>query len=57
MENKDKGKSAISTGISCGAAMAMIISYVNWHSIPWMFLHGIFGWFYVIYYIINYGFN
>ncbi len=57
MENKDRNKSAISTGISCGAAMAMIISYVNWHSIPWMFLHGIFGWFYVIYYIIKYGLN
>ena len=48
--------SLIGTG-AYGVAMAMIISYVNWHSIPWMFLHGIFGWFYVIYYIINYGLN
>jgi len=57
MENKDNGKRAASTGISSGVAMAMIISYVNWHSIPWMFLHGCLGWFYVIYYIITYGWN
>jgi hypothetical protein len=57
MENKDNGKKAVSTGVSCGVVVAMIISYVNWHSIPWMFLHGFLSWFYVIYYIITYGWN
>ena len=42
------------TGISFGCALAMVISYVNWHSIGWAILHGILGWVYVIYYAIKY---
>ena len=37
-----------------GAVLAMIISYVNWHSIGWAILHGILNWIYVLYYIIRY---
>ena len=37
-----------------GAALAITISYSNWHSIPWVILHGIFSWFYVIYYVCAY---
>lgn len=44
----------VKTGISFGSALAMVISYSAWHSIGWAILHGIFGWFYVIYYIIRY---
>ena len=37
--------STVTTGISFGSALAMVISYANWHSIPWAILHGLFGWF------------
>ncbi len=56
--NESKGvhfaKSTVKAGISFGTALAMVISYVNWHSIFWAIVHGIFSWFYVIYYIIRY---
>lgn len=38
-----------------GTILAMIISYAKWGSIGWAILHGLFSWFYVIYYIIMYG--
>ena len=44
----------VKTGISFGSALAMVISYVNWHSIGWAIIHGLLSWFYVIYYIIKY---
>lgn len=42
------------TGITFGTCLAMVISYYAWHSIGWAILHGIFGWGYVIYYLIRY---
>jgi len=42
------------TGITMGGALAMILSYAKWHSILWAILHGVFGWFYVIYFAIKY---
>lgn len=47
-------KKSVETGISFGSALAMVISYVNWHSIGWAIVHGILGWIYVIYYAIRY---
>lgn len=46
--------SSVKSGISFGSALAMVISYVSWHSVGWAILHGIFGWLYVIYYVIKY---
>ena len=40
--------------VAVGAVLAMIISYVNWHSIGWALLHGLLNWGYVLYYIIRY---
>ncbi len=37
-------------GASFGSALAMAISYDVNHSVAWAVLHGIFGWFYVIYF-------
>ena len=48
--SSDGGKA----GISFGAALAMVISYAKWNSIGWAIVHGLLGWFYVIYYIIKY---
>ncbi len=42
------------TGISFGSAFALVMSYVNWHSIFWAIVHGVLGWVYVIYYILRY---
>ncbi|WP_375180429.1 hypothetical protein [Enterococcus rotai] len=50
-------KESAKAGISFGCALAMVISYVNWHSIIWAIFHGVLSWFYVIYYIVVYGLN
>lgn len=47
----------VTKGLSFGAALAMIISYVKWQSIGWAILHGLLNWFYVIYYVIKYGWS
>ncbi len=52
--NKETLTQAAQTGISFGSALAMVISYVNWHSIGWAIIHGLLGWIYVIYYFIKY---
>ena len=36
------------TVIDLGIALAAVISYTNWHSIPWAILHGFLNWIYVI---------
>jgi hypothetical protein len=36
-------------GVGFGSALAMVISYDANHSILWAIIHGIFGWFYVVY--------
>ncbi|MGN8913185.1 hypothetical protein [Anaerofustis butyriciformans] len=45
-------KKTVKSGISFGSALAMVISYTTWHSIFWAIIHGLFGWVYVIYFII-----
>lgn len=47
-------KRSVETGISFGAALAMVISFVTWKSIGWAIVHGALGWIYVIYYFIKY---
>lgn len=47
----------VKTGIGFGSVLAMVISFVSWESIGWAILHGIFGWLYVIYYVIQYGWS
>lgn len=32
--------------------IAIVVSYLKWHSIIWAIVHGCFGWFYIIYFII-----
>lgn len=47
-------KRSVEKGISFGAALAMVISFVTWKSIGWAIVHGALGWIYVIYYFIKY---
>jgi hypothetical protein len=39
-------------GVGFGSALAMAVSFNVNHSLGWAILHGLFGWFYVIYYAI-----
>jgi hypothetical protein len=39
-------------GVSFGSALAMAISFNVNQSIGWAILHGLFSWFYVIYFAI-----
>lgn len=50
----NKGETKISFGLGMGGALAMILSYSINKSILWAILHGVFGWFYVIYFAIKY---
>ena len=45
----------VSSGMSFGSALAIVISWSQWQSILWAMFHGIFGWIYVIYYAITSG--
>lgn len=44
-------------GVSFGAALAMVVSYVKWQSIGWAIVHGLLNWVYIVYYIIKYGWS
>ena len=48
-----KTKEYVKTGASFGSALAIAISWSVHKSILWAILHGIFSWFYVIYYVIT----
>ncbi len=57
MENMDKSKTvknSVKTGITFGSALAMVISYTNWHSVGWAIIHGLMSWLYVMYYVLRY---
>lgn len=41
------------SGIGFGMALAIVISWSVNKSILWAIIHGLFGWFYVIYYAIT----
>ena len=41
------------SGISLGSAIAVVASWDRNRSILWAILHGIFGWFYVIYFALT----
>jgi hypothetical protein len=53
-ENESAIKKTAKTGISFGCALAMVISYTNWHSVGWAIIHGLMSWVYVIYYVLQY---
>ena len=42
-------------GIGLGTIAAAVLSWTTWHSVGWAIIHAIFGWLYVIYYLIAYG--
>ena len=57
MENENKTRvveTSVKTGITFGSALAMVISYTNWHSVGWAVIHGLMSWVYVVYYVLRY---
>ena len=44
---------AIKSGIGFGSALAMVISYTAYKSVLWAIIHGLFGWFYILYYLLT----
>jgi hypothetical protein len=48
-----KNTDAAKAGIGFGSALAITISWSQHHSILWAILHGIFSWFYVVYYVLT----
>ncbi|KXK38215.1 MAG: hypothetical protein J5I52_10270 [Saprospiraceae bacterium] len=40
-------------GIGIGTIIAIVASWSRNKSVLWAIIHGIFGWFYVIYYVIT----
>lgn len=47
------GRESVKAGISFGSALAIVISWSQNHSILWAIVHGIFSWFYVIYFALT----
>ncbi len=45
--------SAIKSGVGFGSALAMVISFTSYKSVLWAIIHGVFGWFYVLYYLLT----
>lgn len=50
--NEHRGTAA-KAGVSLGSAIAVAISWSVNKSILWAILHGVFSWFYVIYYALT----
>ncbi len=46
-------KSATKAGAGFGTALAIAISWSQHQSILWAIIHGIFSWFYVIYFALT----
>lgn len=47
---RDQASGAAKAGIGLGSALAVAISWSLHKSIIWAIIHGVFSWFYVIYY-------
>ena len=48
-EVEDSNQKFIAPGIGLGSVVAVVISWDRNKSILWAIIHGLFGWFYVIY--------
>jgi hypothetical protein len=46
-------RDAVKSGVGFGSALAMAISFTTHKSVLWAIIHGIFSWFYVIYYVVT----
>lgn len=49
----DNSERIVTNGIGLGGVLAIVISWSLNKSISWAILHGIFSWFYVLYYVLK----
>jgi ABC-type Fe3+-siderophore transport system permease subunit len=52
MRNVIVQRDVVKSGVGFGSALAMVISYTAYKSVLWAIIHGLFGWFYVVYFLI-----
>lgn len=52
--SRNSGGSSVGGGIGFGTLIACILSWTTWHSVLWLIINGIFGWLYVIWWLIFY---
>ncbi len=43
----------VQRGVTFGSTLAIAVSYVTNESIFWAIIHGLFSWFYIIYFILT----
>ncbi len=53
IENSYVNKTVVENGLSLGAVLAIVTSWTRNRSLLWAFLHALFSWFYVIYFILT----
>jgi hypothetical protein len=46
-------KQVAKSGVGMGSALAIAISWSIHKSLVWAIIHGVFGWFYVVYYALT----
>ncbi len=46
-------RTIIEKGISFGGVLAIVTSWERNKSVLWALIHGIFSWFYVVYYVVT----
>jgi ABC-type Fe3+-siderophore transport system permease subunit len=46
-------RDVVKSGVGFGSALAIVISYTAHKSVLWAIIHGIFSWFYVVYFLIT----
>lgn len=46
-------KEVVKNGVGFGSALAIAISFTTHQSVLWAVVHGIFSWFYVVYFLLT----
>lgn len=44
---------SVKFSVGFGNVIAVIISWTTFHSVGWALIHGIFSWFYIIYWALD----
>ncbi len=52
MKNVIVQRDVVKSGLGFGSTLAIVISYTAHKSILWAIIHGLFGWFYVVYFLL-----
>lgn len=53
MAGSNVSREVAKSGVSFGSALAIAISWSQHQSVLWAILHGVFSWFYVVYYVLT----